>query len=149
VGLKKGNWTKRRLSLQLTYPQSNRRDERRATLRITDEASSLVILEAELDGQQVLDLIANASVYVDAGMLDDLSRVGMEMQHESVGLGHSDEDGRSWTEERLAAFAELWRIDNKLDTVEVSRVGGAGGYRVTGRRWVPVEREDESDIPSG
>lgn len=139
----KANRVQRRLSLQFTYPQSNTYAGRRANLRVTDEASSLVLFEAELIGDQVLDMIANSTVYLDAEMLEDLGRIGQQRECESTTIGFRDADGNSWTEEGVRVHAETWRQANGFDTVDVNRIGGAGGWRLLGRRWVDADKTKE------
>lgn len=140
MGIKDG-MVERGLELTLTYPSNA--GELTAILRVTDRASSTVIAEIELTADQFTALMGSKHIVVKGMFTDRTDRLGKEMEVGDVRFGHYDEDGKPWTDDRIAVTSEDWRRREGFETVTFGRVGGGGGYRAVGRRW--VEPKEESD----
>lgn len=136
----------RELELMMTQPSNNGSDEQpEVVLRIEDDASSALFVIIRMSAVEFTQLLGTRSVRVKAEVLRNLSRLGKRMETGSKFLPLLHGDGaRGWSDAELAAEAEAWCVAEGFETVEWHRVGGSGGYRITGRRWVdPEEKQEE------
>lgn len=130
----KGNTRNLAMTLHMTYPVTNKPEElgvghvygKYAALRLTDEASSMVVAEIELGPAELLQLMSSSEARVTVQLTENPERIGMEMEHKSVKLGY--------VTDAAAAEAELnYRATGEWDHVAART--RQGGWWVEMRRW--------------
>lgn len=122
------------MSLHLTYPITNKPEAlsvghvhgKYATLRLTDEASGMVVAEIDLGPAELLQLMSSSEARVNVQLTAHPERIGMEMEHDQIKLGY--------VSEAAAAEAELnYRATGEWDYVATR--SRQGGIWVEMRRW--------------
>jgi hypothetical protein len=125
------------VSIQWTYPRGGGKGAR-ATLRITDERSSMTVLEVTLEAEEVVDLLSSTNVTGLASFPDEaiVTRLGKTMEHariphpENVTLAARGGTPSAQMEEFAAAQVASgeWEV--------ASWTKHNFGWALTGRRWV-------------
>lgn len=121
------------VSVRLGFPTNQNGSDRRAFLEITDETSSLLMLELEISAEQLMALLGGSTAYVTAGITSRLDRLGKQMQHGST----TWDDGHETKEPEAQARAEAWAAENGWESVSVRQAHGT--WRAIGRRWAAAE----------
>jgi len=121
------------VSIRLGYPTNNTRENRYASLEVTDEASGMMILEVDLEADQLLALMSGSTAYVTATILvPKPERVGKLLEVTSTMIRNGT--GSTHDQEAAAEATAAGYRDQGWEDVSSRRV--RDGINVTARRWV-------------
>ena len=114
--------------VHLSYPTSNVTDERIVTLKIIDEASSMIVFDADFTSKQWVEVQSTLNVTVAAQTSDHPERLGKTMECKTAHFPPGTPDDELETFKEDALWCHGW------ETATIRNQNN--GRSVVLRRWV-------------
>jgi hypothetical protein len=138
------------VELRMTYPQSNRPTDIRATITVRDEESGYLIVQLQLTAEQVVSLLTSSGVFIIGTLASAASRArlskrrvihSLPIPREVTGYSYRDNTiAQTWAETAMAE-ANAAVTDGVL-WQECWAIAHNHGWMATFARWDVLTEDD-------